>query len=57
MIHDNFSLSKIVFDHKEPKVLAILDWKNACIGNAFLDLAKFILPYYVPFRENSAGDS
>ncbi|CAD8096215.1 unnamed protein product [Paramecium primaurelia] len=49
LIHGDFSLSKVVFHPTEPTVLAILDWQQAQIGNAFIDLASFILPYYIPF--------
>ncbi|CAK60823.1 unnamed protein product (macronuclear) [Paramecium tetraurelia] len=49
LIHGDFSLSKVVFHPTKPAVLAILDWQQAQIGNAFVDLASFVLPYYIPY--------
>ncbi|CAD8179021.1 unnamed protein product [Paramecium pentaurelia] len=49
LVHGDFSLSKVVFHPTEPKVLAILDWQQAQLGNAFIDLASFVSPYYIPY--------
>lgn len=53
MIHGDFSLSKLVFHPTELKIVAILGWKNASIGNAFLDIANFVSSYFIPFSNGN----
>ncbi|CAD8192764.1 unnamed protein product [Paramecium pentaurelia] len=49
LIHGDFSLSKVLFHPTEPRILAILDWQAAQLGNAFTDLANLLSPYYIPY--------
>ncbi|CAD8118574.1 unnamed protein product [Paramecium sonneborni] len=50
LIHGNFQFQNILFHPTEPKILAILEWQGAQIGNAFTDLANLISPYYIPYN-------
>ncbi|CAD8119507.1 unnamed protein product [Paramecium sonneborni] len=49
LIHGDFSLSKVLFHPTEPRILAILDWQTAQLGNAFTDLANLVAPFYIPY--------
>ncbi|CAD8197842.1 unnamed protein product [Paramecium pentaurelia] len=58
LVHGDFSLSKVLFHPTEPRILAILDWQTAQLGNAFTDLASLLAPYYIPYsngRHNVDG--
>jgi aminoglycoside phosphotransferase (APT) family kinase protein len=39
LAHGDFRLDNMMFDHREPKVLALVDWELSTLGHPFADLA------------------
>lgn len=47
LVHGDYRLENMIFDPAGPKVLAVLDWELATLGNPLSDLAYNCMPYYV----------
>jgi aminoglycoside phosphotransferase (APT) family kinase protein len=46
--HGDYRLGNVLIHPTEPRVVAVLDWELATIGNALADLAYFCLTYHLP---------
>jgi len=55
--HGDFRIDNLIFDRHEPRILAVIDWELATIGNAFSDFAYHCMPYRMPdaLRKGLAG--
>ncbi|XP_028857231.1 acyl-CoA dehydrogenase family member 10-like isoform X2 [Denticeps clupeoides] len=47
VVHGDFRISNIVFDSTQPKVAAVLGWKQCILGDPFLDVASLCIEYYL----------
>jgi aminoglycoside phosphotransferase (APT) family kinase protein len=45
LVHGDFRLDNMIFDPKEPKVLAVLDWELSTLGNPLSDLAYHVMAW------------
>jgi aminoglycoside phosphotransferase (APT) family kinase protein len=56
IIHGDYRIGNVVFDRHEPRILAVLDWELATLGNPLADFAYHCMPYRLPHAlPSSAG--
>jgi aminoglycoside phosphotransferase (APT) family kinase protein len=55
--HGDFRIDNLIFDRHELRILAVIDWELATLGNAFSDFAYHCMPYRMPgsLRKGLAG--
>ena len=46
LVHGDYRLENLIFDVLEPKVLAVVDWELATLGNPWADFAYNCLPWH-----------
>jgi aminoglycoside phosphotransferase (APT) family kinase protein len=46
--HGDFRIDNLIFDRSELRILAVIDWELATLGNAFSDFAYNCMPYRMP---------
>ncbi|MGY6207519.1 phosphotransferase [Paraburkholderia strydomiana] len=47
IVHGDYRLDNLVFDRKEPKVLAVLDWELSTLGDPLADFAYHCMSWHV----------
>lgn len=55
--HGDFRLDNLIFDKSSPRILAVIDWELATLGNALSDFAYNCMPFRMPrsLRKGLAG--
>jgi aminoglycoside phosphotransferase (APT) family kinase protein len=48
IVHGDYRGYNVIFDPREPRIAAVLDWELATIGHPLADLAYCCLPYHLP---------
>ena len=48
IVHGDYRLYNMIFDHQEEKVLALLDWELSTIGHPYADLAYQCMSWHIP---------
>src|SRR3546814_3121564 len=48
LIHGDFRLDNLIFDAREPRIAAILDWEISTLGDLLADLAFQLFAYWLP---------
>ncbi len=48
IVHGDYRLDNAIFDERQPKLLALLDWELATLGDPLADFAYQCLSYYTP---------
>ena len=48
VVHGDYRCDNVVFDRDEPRVLAILDWELATLGDPLADFAYYLMIYRMP---------
>lgn len=55
IVHGDYRLENLVFYPSDAKVIAVLDWELATLGNPFCDLAHNAMKYRLPAAVTSVG--
>jgi aminoglycoside phosphotransferase (APT) family kinase protein len=56
IIHGDYRIGNVIFDRHELRILAVLDWELATLGNPLADFAYHCMPYRLPASlPNSVG--
>ncbi len=48
IVHGDYRLDNMIFDAKEPKVIAILDWELSTLGDPLADFTYFLMNWVMP---------
>ena len=47
VVHGDYRIDNLIFDHNKPKVISVLDWELSTLGDPLSDLAYCCMPYYL----------
>ena len=48
IVHGDFRMENVIFDHQRARILAVLDWELATVGDPLADFAYHCLPWHMP---------
>lgn len=51
LVHGDFRFDNVIFDEREPRVRAVLDWELSTLGDPLADLAYFCVRHRLPSGE------
>ncbi len=54
IVHGDFRLDNLIFDHQSPRVLAVIDWELSTLGHPLADFAYHLMSRHIP-REGMRG--
>jgi aminoglycoside phosphotransferase (APT) family kinase protein len=50
LLHGDFRIDNVVFHHKNPRIIGVLDWELSTLGDPLADLAYTWMMYRIPAR-------
>jgi len=48
VVHGDYRLDNLVFDHREPRLIAVLDWELSTIGHPLADFSYHCMSWHIP---------
>ena len=57
VVHGDYRIDNMIFDAREPKVVAVLDWELSTLGDPLADLSYFLMLWHMPPASQGAGSS
>ena len=55
LVHGDWRIDNMIFDHRSPRLLAVLDWELSTLGHPFADLAYQCMYWRMPNASNGLG--
>jgi aminoglycoside phosphotransferase (APT) family kinase protein len=55
VVHGDYRLDNMILDHKEPRVLAVLDWELSTLGDPLADFTYHLMAWEMPRTDSGAG--
>jgi len=55
IVHGDFRLDNCIIDHREPLVVAVLDWELSTLGDPLADFTYHLMQWFMPRTENGIG--
>lgn len=56
LVHGDFRLDNLVFSHREPRLIAVLDWELSTVGDALADFAYHCMAWRLPAALRGLGE-
>jgi aminoglycoside phosphotransferase (APT) family kinase protein len=56
LVHGDFRLDNLVFSHREPRLIAVIDWELSTVGDALADFAYHCIAWRLPPELRGLGD-
>ena len=47
VVHGDYRIDNLIFDHDKPQVVSVLDWELSTLGDPLSDVAYCCMPYYL----------
>ena len=57
VVHGDYRVDNMIFDAREPKVIAVLDWELSTLGDPLADFSYFLMLWHMPPASQGAGSS
>ena len=55
LIHGDYRIDNLLFDPRQPRVAAVIDWELATIGDPLADLTYFLIAWLLPVEHGGMG--
>ena len=55
LVHGDYRIDNLIVDKAQPKVLAVLDWELATLGDPLADFAYHLMAWHMPPTDSAAG--
>ncbi|MFT3986041.1 MAG: phosphotransferase family protein [Aestuariivirga sp.] len=55
IVHGDFRLDNCIVHESEPRVIAVLDWELAALGDPLADFTYHLMQWYMPVSQSGAG--
>jgi aminoglycoside phosphotransferase (APT) family kinase protein len=57
VVHGDYRLDNMIFDAREPNVIAVLDWELSTLGDPLADFTYFLMTWVMPPAEKGSAGS
>ena len=57
VVHGDYRVDNMIFDARQPKVIAVLDWELSTLGDPLADFSYFLMLWHMPPASQGAGSS